>query len=237
VFLTPQGLVAAVVVFFQVFRLERVTGEMVPTFVLRSSETADRRLASATPRSGTVDLATVTADDFPAFLGPEGRMALEHLGLLRDWEEQPPEMVWRQPIGAGWSAFAVRNGYAVTMEQRGEEELVTCYDVMNGELRWSHSIAARYQTALAVAGAGPRSTPTINEGWVWFLSTGAQRRRGCLLSAAPEALTMEGRLRLPAPGQGGKENNKKGGTSPPRKKGAGSHPGAPRVALDQVSTN
>jgi outer membrane protein assembly factor BamB len=167
-FLPPLGLALALVAFFQVFRLERVSGDMVPTFVLRSTEVADRRLSvPANPRRGTVDLATVTPDDFPEFLGPEGRMAVEHLELLRDWKAQPPEEVWRQPIGAGWSAFAVRNGYAVTMEQRGDEELVTCYEVASGELRWSHSIAARYQTAVAVAGAGPRSTPAINEGWVY----------------------------------------------------------------------
>ena len=167
-FLPPLGLVLAAVVFFQVFRLDKVSGEMIPTFVLKSTESADQRLAAVTPRTaGEVDLATTTPDDFPGFLGHGGRMAVEHVELARDWASQPPELVWRQPIGAGWSAFAVRNGYAVTMEQRGDEELVTCYEVATGELLWTHAIATRYDTMVPVAGAGPRSTPTIHEGWVY----------------------------------------------------------------------
>jgi outer membrane protein assembly factor BamB len=46
-----------------------------------------------------------------------------------DWKSHPPQEVWRQKIGAGWSAFSVVGDYAVTQEQRGNAELVTCYRV------------------------------------------------------------------------------------------------------------
>lgn len=114
-----------------------------------------------------VDLATRTPSDFPQFLGPERHPDLPSIELDRDWESRPPKLLWRQPIGAGWAGFSVVNGYAVTMEQRGENEVVTCYAVESGDVIWAHAHRARHETVLG--GVGPRSTPTIDEGWVYAL--------------------------------------------------------------------
>ncbi len=82
--------------------------------------------------------------------------------------------MWRQPIGAGWSAFAAVNGYAVTMEQRDEQELTTCYEISSGQLVWANGVEARHATT--IGGIGPRSTPTIHEGRVYCLgATGVFR--------------------------------------------------------------
>ena len=72
-------------------------------------------------------------EDFPQFLGPRRDARLTGIRLRRDWQAQPPRLVWRHEIGAGWSTFAAVNGFAVTMEQRGDEELVTCYEVATGD--------------------------------------------------------------------------------------------------------
>jgi outer membrane protein assembly factor BamB len=125
---------------------------------------------------GKVDLTSTTADDFPQFLGPKRNQVIEGIKLARDWEKNPPKELWRQQIGAGWSGFAVVNGYAVTLEQRGGKELVTCYEVKTGKPQWAWSHDARYETFLG--GVGPRSTPTIHEGKVYAL--GATGRLVCL---------------------------------------------------------
>ncbi len=55
-----------------------------------------------------VDLATTTPDDFPQFLGPQRNLSVELPDQplrFSDWGERPPRQVWKQPIGAGWSAF------------------------------------------------------------------------------------------------------------------------------------
>ena len=57
------------------------------------------------------------------------------------------------------------NGFAVTMEQRGPQELVTCYEVATGRLRWQHAVDTRHATVLGFI--GPRSTPTIYKGRVY----------------------------------------------------------------------
>ena len=176
------GCLAAVGLLAALFRVDRVSGELVPSFALRFARKPDRLLESLMPgrdagdEGSRVDLSTTTAYDFPQFLGPERSASARGVKLARDWASRPVELVWRQAIGAGWSAFSVVNGHAVTMEQRGEEEMVTCYHVETGRLEWFHSSAARYE-ALA-GGVGPRSTPTVDEGMVYAL--GATGRLLCL---------------------------------------------------------
>ncbi len=152
-------------VFSSLFRFEDVSGEFVPRFVLRSAEEPDRALGSLAAAGDTVDLMTSTIDDFPQFLGPNRDLGVDHITLARDWEARPPRMLWRQPIGAGWGGFSVVNGYAVTMEQRGVDVNVTWCDARTGEGKWSHSAVARDERA--VAGNGPRTTPTIDNGMVY----------------------------------------------------------------------
>ncbi len=153
--------------FSSLFRFEDVSGEFVPRFVRRSAEKPDRELGALAvkPASATVDLVTRTVDDFPQFLGPGRDQSVDHIRLARDWDVRPPKLVWRQSIGAGWGAFSVVNGYAVTMEQRDADENVTCYDARTGEAKWIHTTDARYE--MAVSGVGPRTTPTIDSGMVY----------------------------------------------------------------------
>lgn len=105
--------------------------------------------------------------DYPQFLGPNRDATLPELRLARDWTARPPRRLWRRPIGAGWSAFAVAGGLAVTQEQRGPEERVVAYDLATGAPRWSHADRARYETL--IAGVGPRATPTIVGGRVYTM--------------------------------------------------------------------
>lgn len=136
-----------------------------PHFALSPGNTPDRALTSVQKPCPGVDLATTTPDDFPGFLGADRRGAVEERALDPDWTAHPPRLLWRKPIGAGWSSFAVVNGFAVTMEQRGEEEQVTCCDVTTGRHRWTASWNERF----SVMGVGPRSTPTIAGGRVYAL--------------------------------------------------------------------
>ena len=163
-FVPPRAAVSIGLVFNSVFRFEEVSGEFVPRFVPRSAEKPDRKLAMPVILGAGIDLRTTTDDDFPRFLGPSGDLVVSHVALSRDWT-RAPEPLWRQKIGAGGSGFSVVNGYAVTMEQRGEKELVTCYHAATGELQWTYAIDARYE--LAMAGTGPRSTPAIDDGIVY----------------------------------------------------------------------
>ena len=84
--------------------------------------------------------------------------------LARDWQKEPPQVLWRQPIGTAWSGFAIVGNRAVTLEQRGERETVTCLDVLTGKQLWAYGYAALFQGSYS--GDGPRATPTIADGRV-----------------------------------------------------------------------
>jgi outer membrane protein assembly factor BamB len=110
-------------------------------------------------------------EDYPQFLGPGRDATLKRLRLARDWTARPPRRLWRQRIGAGWSAFAVAGDAAVTQEQLGPEERVVRYDLRSGRVVWAHADRARYESV--VAGEGPRATPTVSGGRVFTVgSTG-----------------------------------------------------------------
>lgn len=106
-----------------------------------------------------VDLLTGTPD-WAELLSPETE-------LNPDWTSHPPKELWRHRIGAGWSSFAAANGFAITMEQRGQREYTTCYDVETGQARWAHANPVRFVES--ISGPGPRATPAIAEGRVYAL--------------------------------------------------------------------
>jgi outer membrane protein assembly factor BamB len=113
--------------------------------------------------------ATPDALAFPGFLGPERTGVLAGPRLARDWDANPPELVWRVPVGAGWSGFAVVDGLAITQEQRGTEQLVVARDVTTGEERWRRAHPQSFDHMLG--GAGPRATPTVAHGLVYAQDT------------------------------------------------------------------
>jgi outer membrane protein assembly factor BamB len=150
------------------FRMAGATGDMGFNFVWRWQNRPDAALPNlsdaiaATPR----DVA-IRPGDFPQFLGPDRDGVVHGVALERDWTAHPPREVWRQSVGAGWSAFAVAGDLAITQEQRGAEELIVARDRNTGEPVWSHGNVVRFSEAMG--GDGPRATPTIAGGKVYAL--------------------------------------------------------------------
>lgn len=150
------GVLGGIVVCLGLVRLRGFTGDFVPIVEWRwEAVPADH--AGGRPADA---LWTATRNDYGQFLGPNRDAVLTGVGLETDWTTHPPELMWRRPLGEGWSSFAIVGRRALTQEQDGPLERVSCYDLLSGERIWSHADTARYQTTLG--GIGPRATPTVS---------------------------------------------------------------------------
>nr|ADI22065.1 hypothetical protein [uncultured myxobacterium HF0200_08J13] len=117
----------------------------------------------------------ITSADWPEYRGPlRDGVVRSGVGDI-DWT-QTPEEIWRHPVGAGWSSFAVADGRAFTQEQRGDLEYVVCYDVQTGRQLWEHADNVRFEEAMG--GIGPRATPTLFDSRVY--AVGASGQLNCL---------------------------------------------------------
>ncbi len=143
-------------------------------FLWRWAQTSEERLlAQAADEHMAMPASVVagTGPDWPGFRGPNRDSIVRGVRIQTDWSASPPIELWRRSIGPGWSSVAVRGNLFYTQEQRGDDEVVACYDLMSGEPVWRHADAARFWESNG--GAGPRGTPTLSgKGVVTFGGTG-----------------------------------------------------------------
>jgi outer membrane protein assembly factor BamB len=119
---------------------------------------------------------TAQPGDCPEFRGLQRDGVLRGVSVVADWNEHPPKQLWLKRVGPGWSGMIVVDGHVVTQEQRDKVESVVCYDAATGDELWAHDDPVRFEEALA--GAGPRGTPTFANDRIYAL--GGKGTLNCL---------------------------------------------------------
>jgi outer membrane protein assembly factor BamB len=137
--------------------------------------------------------------DWPGFRGPQRDGVVHDVTIRTNWNEKPPQLVWKHRVGPGWSSIVVVDGRLFTQEQHGQNEAIVCYDAETGNELWSHDDAnARFDEAMG--GVGPRATPQFAEGRLYAL--GATGLLTCLDAASGDLkwqsdITKDGQGKAP----------------------------------------
>ena len=111
------------------------------------------------------------------FLGPRQNNTSAETGLLLDWPEGGPPVVWRKTLGRSFSPPVAAGGKLIAFHRMGDEEVLECTSARTGETLWDFRYPTRYADRYAYNG-GPRSSPTIDGDRVY--SYGAQGTLTCL---------------------------------------------------------
>jgi outer membrane protein assembly factor BamB len=125
----------------------------------------------------------VRADDWPEWLGAQRDGVWRETGLLDKFLPGGPKVLWRVPLGAGYSGPSVADGRVYVMDRRRTlgpdgkplrptraghpgDERVVCLDAASGKIIWEHVYDCPYTVSYP---SGPRTTPLVRGGRVWTL--------------------------------------------------------------------
>ena len=108
-------------------------------------------LLAATPAS---------ALDWPQFRGAHRDGVSAETGLARAWSPEGPRVVWRRPIGEGYSSISAVGDRLYTMDSDGTTEYVLALDAASGKELWRVPAGPKLNDSM---GNGPRTTPTVDE--------------------------------------------------------------------------
>jgi len=107
---------------------------------------------------------SVSAADWPGFLGPNRDGHSPDKGLLKSWDSDGPPLLWKvNDIGPGWSSVSVANGCVYTTGNSGDNQMLICLDLA-GKEKWR---VAQGPIAPNRGYPGARSTPTVDGKYIY----------------------------------------------------------------------
>jgi outer membrane protein assembly factor BamB len=125
------------------------------------------------PQSGTKAL------PWTQWGGPFRNFQTDANGIKDTWPATGPRVVWKRPLGEGYSAPSVENGVLYTMYGKPGQEVVLAANTETGKTLWEHTTPMSFQSDSArEMGNGTYTAPLIVGDRVF--TTGVAGRLQCL---------------------------------------------------------
>ena len=122
--------------------------------------------------------------DWPQWLGPDRAGVYAAPDLPDKFPPGGPPIAWRAPVGEGYAGPAVaggkvfvadfvkpgdaqtpKNAFDTKTATKGRERIL-CFDAATGNELWAYAYECRYKLSYS---AGPRCTPTVDGGKIYYL--------------------------------------------------------------------
>jgi outer membrane protein assembly factor BamB len=114
-----------------------------------------------------------SADDWPQWRGPDRNGLSNEKGLLSQWPEGGPNLLWQvKNLGNGYSTPSVAGDYLYIMANEGlEDEYIRALNVKDGSQIWSVRIGKVGNPDQRPNFPAARSTPTVEGDYVYALGS------------------------------------------------------------------
>jgi len=113
--------------------------------------------------AGCLLVASLQADDWPQWRGPQRDGISQEKNLLAEWPKEGPKLMWqRTDIGSGYSTPAVIADRIYILSNEGnDDEFVQALDAKNGSRLWRTRLGKVGNPEQKPSYPGSRSTPTV----------------------------------------------------------------------------
>ncbi|MDA1017367.1 MAG: PQQ-like beta-propeller repeat protein [Planctomycetota bacterium] len=116
--------------------------------------------------------------DWPCWRGSHGDGTSREANLIRSFPDDGPKILWRKPLGTGFSGLSISRDRLFTMFGDGDREYAAGFDTRDGSELWKIDIDKDFAQGRSF---GPRATPYVDGDLVYFV--GASGRVLCLTTA------------------------------------------------------
>lgn len=113
--------------------------------------------------------ASPSQGDWPGFRGPNADGVSTGGEVFSSSERFGLKVVWKRPIGSGYSGIAIAEGHVVTMFSDETSDVLVAFDELTGKEQWRFKIGPTYKGHDG-SHTGPISTPLIAGGRVFGLA-------------------------------------------------------------------
>ena len=112
----------------------------------------------------------LTAEDWPCWRGPKHDGVSTEKGWLTNWPKDGLKQVWKFELGPGHAIPAVCGGKVYVQGRAGKQDFVFCLNAETGTEVWKFP----YDLVETPYGRGPRSTPAVDDKYVYVANADAQ---------------------------------------------------------------